>query len=132
MELAHHHLQVLRDEARQVQERLRSAGYNPGAADGVPGPQTVAALRQYQTAQGVPVTGFLDEATRQALGLVPDTAARQSGERPRFVYRPQPTLRRYASRAGKGQSRCIWNCAPMARSVTSRWRTRLVMPSSIL
>src|SRR5262249_53256550 len=35
MELAHQHLQVLRDEARQVQERLRNAGYNPGAADGV-------------------------------------------------------------------------------------------------
>ena len=54
MELAQQHLQVLRDETRQVQERLRSAGYNPGAADGVPGPQTVAALRQYQTAQGYP------------------------------------------------------------------------------
>src|SRR5262249_26174396 len=63
---------------------------NPGAADGVPGPQTVAALRQYQTAQGVPVTRFLDEATRQALGLVPDTAAGQSGERLRFVYQPTP------------------------------------------
>ena len=100
MELAHQHLQVLRDEARQVQERLRNAGYNPGAADGVPGPQTVAALRQYQTAQGLPVTGFLDEATRQALGLVPDTAARQSGERPRFVYQPTPAYPEEARQQG--------------------------------
>src|SRR5215813_11293250 len=90
MELAQQHLQVLRDEARQVQERLRNAGYNPGAADGVPGPQTVAALRQYQTAQGLPVTGFLDEVTRKDLGLVSDAVAPQSGERPRFVYQPAP------------------------------------------
>ena len=90
MELAHQHLQVLRDEARQVQERLRSAGYNPGAVDGVPGPQTIAALRQYQTAQGLPVTGLLDEATRKALGLVSDAAARPSGGEPHFVYQPTP------------------------------------------
>ena len=90
MERAQQHLQVLRDEALQVQERLRSAGYNPGVADGVPGPQTVAALRQYQTAQGLPVTGLLDEATRQALGVLSDAAVPQGGARPRFVYQPTP------------------------------------------
>ena len=100
MELAHQHLQVLRDETRQVQERLRSAGYNPGAADGVPGSQTVAALRQYQTAQGLPVTGLLDEATRKTLGLVSDAAARQSGERPRFVYQPTPAYPEEARQQG--------------------------------
>ena len=100
MELAQQHLQVLRDEARQVQERLRSAGYHPGAADGVPGPQTVAALRHYQTAQGLPVTGFLDEATRKSLGLLSDAAARQSGERPRFVYQPTPAYPEVARQQG--------------------------------
>jgi TonB family protein len=100
MELAQQHLQVLRDETRQVQERLRSAGYNPGAADGVPGPQTVAALRQYQTAQGLPVTGLLDEATRKALGLGSDAAAPQSGERPRFVYQPTPAYPEVARQHG--------------------------------
>ena len=100
MELAHQHLQVLRDEAQQVQERLRRAGYNPGTADGVPGPQTVAALRQYQTAQGLPVTGLLDEATRQALGLLSEAAARQSGERPRFVYQPTPAYPEEARQQG--------------------------------
>jgi TonB family protein len=100
MELAQQHLQVLRDEARQVQERLRSAGYNPGAVDGVPGPQTVAALRQYQTAQGLPVTGLLDEATRQALGLVSEAVAHQSGEMPRFVYQPTPAYPEEARQQG--------------------------------
>src|SRR4029450_5114116 len=100
MELAHQHLQVLRDEARQVQERLRSARYHPGAADGVPGPQTVAALRQYQTAQGMPVTRLLDAPPRQPLGLVPETAARQRGDRPRFVYQPTPAYPEVARQQG--------------------------------
>ena len=92
MALANQHLQVVRDEARQIQERLRAAGLNPGTVDGVPGQQTVTALRQYQKAHGLPVTGLLDDATRQALGLLPEPAAgsRQAGEGLRFTH--QPTL----------------------------------------
>jgi len=91
MDLARNHLQVLRDEARQVQEHLRRAGLNPGATDGVPGPQTITALRQYQKAHGLPVTGLLDDATRNALGLPPEPAgARPSAETPRFVHQPRP------------------------------------------
>ena len=92
MALANQHLQVLRDEARQTQERLRAAGLNPGAVDGMPGQQTVTALRQYQKAHGLPVTGLLDDATRQALGMLPEPAAasRQTGESLRFTH--QPTL----------------------------------------
>jgi TonB family protein len=100
MELAQQHLQVLRDETRQVQERLRSAGYTPGVADGVPGPQTVAALRQYQTAQGLPVTGLLDEATRKDLGVASDAVAPQNGTRPRFVYQPTPAYPEEARQQG--------------------------------
>jgi TonB family protein len=83
---------VLRDEARQTQERLRAVGLNPGAVDGVPGQQTVTALRQYQKAHGLSVTGLLDDATRQALGILPEPAAvsRQTGEGLRFTH--QPTL----------------------------------------
>jgi TonB family protein len=102
MELAQQHLQALRDEARQAQERLRSAGYNPGTADGVLGPQTVTALRQYQKAQGLPVTGLLDDATQHALGLPSETApaTRQSGEGPRFVYQPTPAYPEVARHNG--------------------------------
>lgn len=56
MKLAKQHLQVLWDKARQAQERLRSAGLNPGIAD------------------GVPVTALLDEAARNALALLPEPA----------------------------------------------------------
>ena len=91
IELAKQHLQVLRDEARQAQERLRSAGFNPGTVDGVPGQQTVTALRQYQKAYGLPVTGLLNDATKNALGLQPESAARPAARSPRFVYQPTPS-----------------------------------------
>jgi tetratricopeptide (TPR) repeat protein len=130
MELAHQHLQGLRDEARQVQERLRSAGFHPGAADGVPGPQTVTALRQYQTAQGLPVTGLLDEATRQALGLLSEAAARQSGERPRFVYQPTPTYPEVARQQGwEGTVTLALELRADGTIGDVRWRARLVMKS---
>src|SRR5438093_253299 len=92
MALANQHLQVLRDEARQTQERLSAAGLNPGAVDGVPGQQTVTALRQYQKAHGLPVTGLLDDATRKALGMLPEptAASRQAGEGLRFTHQPTP------------------------------------------
>jgi Putative peptidoglycan binding domain len=51
----------------QAQERLKAAGFNPGYIDGVIGYRTREALRRYQASQGLPITGQLDEATRQVL-----------------------------------------------------------------
>lgn len=51
----------------QAQDRLKAAGFNPGPIDGVLGPRTREALRRYQTSQGLPATGVLDEATQQVL-----------------------------------------------------------------
>jgi peptidoglycan hydrolase-like protein with peptidoglycan-binding domain len=51
----------------QVQELLKEAGFNPGPIDGILGPRTKEALRRYQADRGLPATGALDEATRQAL-----------------------------------------------------------------
>lgn len=101
MALATQHRQVLRDEARQAQERLRSAGFNAGTADGVPGQQTITALRQYQKAHGLPVTGLLDEATRKALGIASEApGGRQTGEAPRFVHQPAPVYPEIARQQG--------------------------------
>jgi hypothetical protein len=52
---------------RQAQKRLQEAGFAPGDIDGVLGPQTRTALRQYQAKHGLPKTGDLDEATLRAL-----------------------------------------------------------------
>jgi peptidoglycan hydrolase-like protein with peptidoglycan-binding domain len=50
-----------------VQERLKEFGFDPGPVDGVLHPQTEAAIRQYQEKHGLPVSGALDEATRESL-----------------------------------------------------------------
>jgi len=50
-----------------LQTDLQRAGYDPGPIDGVYGPQTVAAVEQLQADSGLPVTGFVDEATARAL-----------------------------------------------------------------
>jgi peptidoglycan hydrolase-like protein with peptidoglycan-binding domain len=52
-----------------VQERLREAGTYTGAADGVWGPESQAALDRFQQARGMPVTGSMNLATAQALGV---------------------------------------------------------------
>ena len=70
----------------QLQELLQSEGFNPGPIDGIFGSRTKTALRRYQVSQGLPVTGTLDEATRQAL---------QPSERPpeRGDATPEPWLK---------------------------------------
>ncbi|WP_374605695.1 peptidoglycan-binding protein [Diaphorobacter nitroreducens] len=52
---------------REAQERLNAMGYNVGTPDGSAGPKTARALREFQQAQGLPVTGRLDSATAGAL-----------------------------------------------------------------
>jgi peptidoglycan hydrolase-like protein with peptidoglycan-binding domain len=54
---------------RQLQERLRDQGYNPGAIDGVFGPQTERAVRQFQRANGLYVDGVAGRETLTALGI---------------------------------------------------------------
>ena len=47
---------------RQVQQWLRATGHEPGSVDGVMGPRTRQALREWQRAEGFEVSGYLDRA----------------------------------------------------------------------
>jgi len=58
-----------RARMRQIQERLRAAGFPPGPLDGRLGPQTRAALRQYQQHKGLGVTGSPDRQTLETLRM---------------------------------------------------------------
>jgi peptidoglycan hydrolase-like protein with peptidoglycan-binding domain len=60
-----------------VQKDLQAAGYDPGPIDGVYGPETAAAVQRLQTDNGLPVTGFIDEATARALQEKLDTVGQQ-------------------------------------------------------
>ena len=52
-----------------VQSALQQEGYYQGEVDGVLGPQTRAALAEYQSAQGIEPTGAIDEPTLETLGM---------------------------------------------------------------
>jgi len=53
-----------------VQSALQQQGFYQGDIDGILGPQTRAALAEYQTAQGLEPTGTVDEPTLETLGMV--------------------------------------------------------------
>jgi peptidoglycan hydrolase-like protein with peptidoglycan-binding domain len=64
----------------QVQKALKAKGYDPGTTDGVMGTQTQEALRKFQQANGLPVTGMVDSQTAKALGISSSgTASGSSG-----------------------------------------------------
>jgi len=63
-----------RGDVKKVQETLRDKGYYTAPVDGIMGPQTRAAIRQYQQSENLPVTGHLDGETAGKLGVGPESA----------------------------------------------------------
>jgi peptidoglycan hydrolase-like protein with peptidoglycan-binding domain len=58
---------LARDMIQQAQLQLKMAGYDPGRADGVFDETTSSAVRKFQAAKGLPVSGLLDEPTRRVM-----------------------------------------------------------------
>nr|WP_245731093.1 lytic murein transglycosylase [Rubrimonas cliftonensis] len=56
-----------RSEKEEMQQRLAAAGFDPGAADGVVGPDTRTAIRGWQRARGLPADGYDSAALLEAL-----------------------------------------------------------------
>lgn len=54
---------------KQAQEKLSAAGHDAGPSDGVMGPKTQAALKEFQQAKGIEASGQLDQETVAALEL---------------------------------------------------------------
>lgn len=65
-------------DVREAQEALEAKGFHPGPIDGVMGPRTSAAVRDFQRRNGLPVTGRLDGATASRLGLDTRTGSAQA------------------------------------------------------
>lgn len=55
------------EDVRSLQQRLANAGFNPGPFDGIFGGLTEQAVRQFQSAKSLPVTGSVDQATWTSL-----------------------------------------------------------------
>jgi peptidoglycan hydrolase-like protein with peptidoglycan-binding domain len=60
--------QQSQETVKQVQEKLSAAGHEV-QADGIMGPKTQAALKQFQEKQGLQASGQLDQQTLAALGV---------------------------------------------------------------
>ena len=54
---------------RKAQQALNAAGYDVGVPDGRAGKMTLAALKRFQAARRIPVSGKFDEATLSELGV---------------------------------------------------------------
>ena len=59
---------------RRIQERLQAAGFDAGAPDGLFGPRTRAAIRQWQESRAAPATGYLNRPAVETLWN-PDSSA---------------------------------------------------------
>jgi peptidoglycan hydrolase-like protein with peptidoglycan-binding domain len=65
--LAHDTERMSRSEVRRAQQQLEQRGYEVGTVDGVIGPKTQTAIRNFQRDKGLNATGELNEETRAAL-----------------------------------------------------------------
>jgi peptidoglycan hydrolase-like protein with peptidoglycan-binding domain len=66
---------------RQVQQQLKDQGHDI-AVDGQMGPQTQAALKEFQKKQGLEASGELDAGTMSALGVTGSADAGSSTQSP--------------------------------------------------
>ncbi|MDS7595485.1 TerB N-terminal domain-containing protein [Agrobacterium tumefaciens] len=79
---------------REIQQALADRGYAVGTVDGVWGRRSIAALKAFQTSEGLPTTGVVDETTLKALVAPPqrsagDTAATSESSPPSFGVAPK-------------------------------------------
>jgi len=65
---------------RSAQEALNDRGFNAGAVDGVWGPHTRTAVRNFQKSENLRQTARLDQATLQALGVSSSVAQSQTAQ----------------------------------------------------
>ncbi len=67
------------DEVRQAQEALKAKGFDPGPIDGIYGPLTKAAVRQYQEQNKIVANGRLGGETYTSLGVDRSKPAKEMG-----------------------------------------------------
>jgi mannosyl-glycoprotein endo-beta-N-acetylglucosaminidase len=71
-----------RSEVRAAQQQLKNDGYYKGRIDGIDGPMTMAAIRNYQRDNNLAVSGQLDSQTRDQLGISQTGQASRQGAVP--------------------------------------------------
>jgi lipid-binding SYLF domain-containing protein/peptidoglycan hydrolase-like protein with peptidoglycan-binding domain len=67
---------VMKGKVREVQAALEKKGFDPGPVDGIMGPKTMTALRNFQSHNGLEVTGTINTETKKALMASAGTTSR--------------------------------------------------------
>lgn len=88
------------DDRQEIQNRLTLLGFDTNGADGIFGPGTRRAVREWQTSNGLDDTGFFDDAQRDALfrqsesqyAIFAEEQRRAEAERERLNNTPAPTF----------------------------------------
>ena len=70
---------VSSDDIKNAKEALKAKGIDPGPINGTLDSKTQQALRQFQQANNLPVTGTLDQATATKLGVTLGSVGGSSG-----------------------------------------------------
>jgi peptidoglycan hydrolase-like protein with peptidoglycan-binding domain len=58
-----------KEQVKAVQQARKEKGHDPGSVDGVMGPKTQAALKEFQDKEGIKASGRLDAETMSKLGV---------------------------------------------------------------
>lgn len=77
-------------KVKEIQRILYEAGYEPGLIDGAMGEKTRSALKLLQEAHGLKISGWIDEATLEALYAVRDLIEEQKTEEAQFAAQEEP------------------------------------------
>jgi peptidoglycan hydrolase-like protein with peptidoglycan-binding domain len=67
------------EQVKAAQQALKDKGHDPGPVDGVMGPKTRDAVKEFQKAQGIQETGRLDAETMSKLGMQARSSAADTG-----------------------------------------------------
>ena len=67
---------------KQAQEKLSAAGHDAGEAEGIMGPKTQSALKEFQESKGLQASGQLDQKTMAALGMSGGSSASSGASSP--------------------------------------------------
>ncbi len=67
------------DEVRQIQTKLKRWGYYNGNVDGIYGSQTLAAVKWFQSKNGLTVDGIAGKNTLEAMGIYTSSSGGTSG-----------------------------------------------------
>jgi lipid-binding SYLF domain-containing protein/peptidoglycan hydrolase-like protein with peptidoglycan-binding domain len=117
------------DDVKRAQEALRDKGYDPGPIDGVVGPRTRAALRNYQQAESLAVTGRLDPETAAKLGG--GSQAGPTDREPKARADADNTARNQRDRAGANPTSGDQAENPSDRQITASVRRAVVADKSL-